>query len=727
MALTFALSIALLAARQDTAITYTTVAVPLSKALEGISKVCGQKLVASPVVANDIVIVNFEKVSVEEAKKRLASAVTGTWQTDPDGTQYLTADEPARNAERRAELEAKTKQIAEDLKNLQASAKRPAKSDNTDQPDSKDLPFASYDSASKLIAQLAAGLRASDLAAIPNEGRVVYSTTPNQMQRPLIVSGLSGLISAFVSAHNEEVSAYEAANPTGQPLDEAAQKALEMFGGSYEAPKRIDKPVSKILLAAENQGMFGFGPSSIQLSLVVFDSAGNVVATSERPLMGMGKAISAMGVDPQTGRAKEPTASTTDPSLNLDFEPSSLTKELNGLMNVVGGFNGDRKVSPELMQTLLHPDDHDPLSFGFSEELLQIAKAKGLNVVCCPPDTAVQLMGMVGGNQVTKLSVALQSMQENADLAVTMADGWLTVRASRPVESRESRVDRVSLARFLQTASKETVPSLDSLAEYAIKNPPPFDSPAILPHLMLVCPNAMSAGIRGMQDWKMLRLYGQLGASARSELRSGRSLAFGSLSVGQSTIVRQMVYGAGATFDVGPVDPNKKKGLFGLYGTTLPGQVKDFRQEPTELLPSGLPALGGISLSIKKTNVVIPANAKGSMLAMMGALGSQELAMLWAFSEDPKMSQLSTMFPKLDKFQVGDREELTFTLNLAKDVRQDHFLTDSKIAKDAPVVSRDQLPKAFLDEVADTMKKVKEGILPLMNPGMGGPQVPPRS
>ena len=303
----------------------------------------------------------------------------------------------------------------------------------------------------------------------------------------------------------------------------------------------------------------------------------------------------------------------------------------------------------------------------------------------------------------------------------------MVVRAADPASAATKRVDRPALAKFLASVKESGVPSLEALSQYAAKNPPLMESPVVLPHVMLVAPNAISIGMRGLQDWKMLRVYGLLSQSDKAGLRQGSAIPFGNLNAKAKGIVTQMVFGAGAKLQVGP----EKEGMPGLFmgmGMNRMSQPKTYKEEPTELMPNGLPAAGLLKLDLKPSHFVINTGAQGGMSMLFGAMGPEEYAMLKYFQDEPQMAQVTSMMPKLDKLKVGERDILDFRFILAEDVSQKHTLLDQRISKDAAIIGPDGLPKSFLAEVDKQIKLYKEGLSPFMSmPGMmGGAGVPPR-
>jgi len=733
-ALLFALALTNPAQDADVLVNYKTVAVPLSRALEEISKASGAKLKAAQLTEKETVVISVKGMPLSQVKARLATAVVGVWTKLDDGTEQLGADLTARLALSRAASQKRIQELDEALKGLRESlvVKNAAKpKTNTED---EDFDFVNSSAATRLIAQMTIGFRAVDLAGIPQGDRIVYSTQANSMQRQLNAQGLQKVMAEFIAEHNVQADAMKNGMSEIDPaMAEQMQKAKEMFGGLVADPKRIEAAPTKLLLVVERGGMFGFMGDSIEFNMIAFDSKGQVLASSTHPMggsarMGMAVEASTTAVGPDTPVKNPPQEQKPeDPRLKKNIELSPIAMELKSMTSFMNPGQSEKKPSAELLEHVMRPDLYDPLSFEYSESLIALEEALGNNLVACVPDSRMDFGMMGGAGRSETLATFNVRIENDDDIFVERKDGWATIRQVDPEASRAIKVDRKGFAAFLANVKSTVVPSLDALANYAATSPPLMETPVVMPHVMLVAPNAMSIGMRGLQDWKMLRLYGLLGPGERTALRQGLPLAFSSCNAKSQVILKQMVFGAGAKLQIGP----DKENVFGMFGGMAMGGnlgLSSYREEPTELLPSGLPAGGLLKLDIKPSHFVLSSDLKGGMSAMFGAMGPEEYAMLKYFTEEPKMAQLTGMMPKLDKFKVGDRDILDFRLILAEDVSQKHTLIDQRIGKDALVVGAKGLPKDFLAEVDKQLKLYKDGLSPFLSmPGMmGGSGIPPR-
>lgn len=740
MSTTVLFALAVLAQQDaDPKVTYETVAVPLSRALGDLNKSAGTRWKVSPQLQNEIVLVRVTDVPASELKERLARAVLGLWTKLDDGSEVLTIDSVARANATRAKDTARFKQIEEGLKRMRESLV-PPKATNSQAEAKQEMDFDGPGSGAgdRLIAHLSTSLRASDVATLKKGDRVVYSTAPTPVQRRLNVPNLAQIVAEFVQAHNRQ-AASSSLEQADQATLEQIEKAKALLGDFMPENKKIEQPPAKILFVVERGGMFGFMGDMTQLHAIAFDAQGRVLATASDALTGGGLMDPSRGDVATVGSAATgeegaeetqktaPESTPQDKALAKPIELSPLSQELKELTSFDGRGKAPRKMSAELRAMLLRPDQHDPLSFESSENILALAKAESNNLVALMSDGRMDFSTISRMGQAATLALVKETLINDVDVKVTYDKGWMSLSPADPEEARTNRVDRKSLAQLLASADQLGIASLDSLASYATVNPPITETPVALSHVMLLAPNAMSMGMSGVQDWPMLRLYGLLTTTERGTLRGGKALPLTSFSPKAQAILSQMLFGAGTKLQIGP----DKESALGMFATLGFGRLslKSFKEEPTEVMPNGLASGGVLKLDLKPGHFVLASTEGMEMFGrMMGAMGPQEYAMLKYFSTEPEMAQMSSMMPKLDKFQVGARETLDFRIVVAADVSQKHTLLDNKIAKGAPLVGPDALPADFLAEVDKQMKLYKEGLSPFMQMGrmIGGEGVPPK-
>jgi len=151
----------------------------------------------------------------------------------------------------------------------------------------------------------------------------------------------------------------------------------------------------------------------------------------------------------------------------------------------------------------------------------------------------------------------------------------------------------------------------------------------------------------------------------------------------------------------------------------------DYRTEPTEAMPNGLPSDGFVELKFRSEPV---AKMAGDVPSFLGgaALGADELAMFKLFKEDPNMAQASAMMPQIDQLHLGQREVYDFRFTVAPRVYMEKSLHDDKVTDKSPIVKVANLPADFQKQIDQRLAALKK--LPFFDPAfMGGNRgaVPP--
>jgi hypothetical protein len=716
----------------DTNVTYSTVAVPVKRAVEEIAKLTGARIDVAKAASSEIVVIRVTEAPLKDVMAKLASVTSCEWTQDADGINWLNYSAAQTRKEADDAAAARAKAVADALKKLDETIKKQGEG----QSEAKagvgagvgmaglSLAATTSTPAGKALLKIAMKLGPEAFSTIGPSERTVFSSSPTRMQRG--IGNISAIMSDLIRDHNaaaEKAKQAKAKEEVGSVEEQKAEAQMrEMFGGLF-ALDREDKPITappaKVLVIATRGGPFsgmGMLGDSITLQLRVYDATGTIVAAG----------MQSLNIDSQsedivrtfTNPEAAPPATTGE-----EIRLSDLAKEFAGFAN----FNPmagpiDKKPSDELLERLSHPDKYDPLSLAESEGLLGVAKAKAVNLIACVPDSVVSLMNAFSPKVKVTVDSVMSDLQSGRATTAELKDGWLTVRPSRPVESRKLRVDRRVLGDLIAAAIARELPSLEEYAAYALKNEQPTQTPIVMPYLIYFAPQTISQGMRGMTSWEMLRLYGELPESSRSILAQGGRLPFRSLLPSQAEQVRRMAFGASSRLIVESESskPKEEGGFFDMIASFMPKPSKDYKDEPTEVMPNGLPPEGFIELKGLNDTLAMPVGLNNRNQRMWGTLGADEIAMLRYFSEEPQFAQVASMMPKLEQMRLGSRRELNFTFRVAPDVLFKQSLLDDRMTKDAPVVAMDALPGDFKSRIAKRLEALKKTPWPTF-PGMGPP------
>lgn len=714
----YVLNIAVLAAlapavaqTPDTEVTYTTVAVPVKRAVEEIAKATGAKIDVAAEAASETVVICVRDTPLSELMKRLADVISGEWRTDSDGIQWLSYSPEKQKQEAAAEIAARQKEVAKAIKSM---PRGPDREELARENPNYDVDLLDLDAGTKVVFQILDRISVADIASVGSGERLVFSSSPTRMQRPL--GDVSEILSSFTKEHNKEARELlkqlkidEDRHP--QTVEEKQRRRefeiLNGYGpGESNVSKIIDKP-AKLLFIVGNGGEVA-DAGNLTLEVRMFDPEGRIVLST-----GLWLPVS-------DSVWTEPTDAGATKRTQIAFSP--LTQELGRVFNFSDPANIPAP-SQELREKLLRPDLYDPYSFGQSEALIELATAKGENVVCNYPDTLYLLLDRERAQRYVTIENLADFLRSTRVLDVKEADGWFIVRPLRPAHDRGIKVDRRALANLLAAAQRDGIPSLEDVAAYAAKCPDPRDTAWVMRYTALFAKAAFVNGLNGAENWDMLRLYGKLSQSERQSLRSGAGLSVGSLSPELRTLVAKFAFGFPVRLNVArptdtPVGPYMAYLL--RRRPTIPA---DYRDEPTEVMPEGLPGNATISLRTTEENFVMPVRTGPDIThGKLASLDADALAMLQYVKERPAVRQDIGMIPEIGDVKLGNRRVLDFTFTFAPGVTHAETLVDDVLPSNAPILTLATLPDSFKAMIQARLAALRKENL---YRGQGVPEAPP--
>lgn len=700
-------------------ITFESVAMPAKPLLAKLGKIVGANLETSMQTAGDVLVVRFQNVTAKEALDKIALAINGEWKPEENALRLI---RPQANDNREAAAEQRER-IVELQKDIKAQITALNKQSEAGKPDEDPemagamagLPFGGAEH-QKSILTLISRLNVADLASAMDGGRIVFASTPTRMQK-LLPGNLTPIVNEIVTAHNAAAKARATAEKHEPDTDEERQlmEFVKAFG-LFDEPKEVNTRPAKLLLVAETPQLFG----GFTLKLRLYDVQGKVVLETST-MLGMGSFME------DAMEMANPKAKPAPGGEDLTIEFSKETKELSQLFGGMMNPGGRKKISSELEAKLLRPDLYDPLSFGIAESLLASAKHRKVSLVAYLPDSTYSMLEYFMDGGTSTVNNFMNQMEQSESVKVEKSAGWYVLRPKQPYQARQDRIDRVGLARLVGAAKSKGTVGLDDIAAYAQTSPSPFGgASAALQYLMLFAPNAMQMGMTGMVDWEAVKFYGQLGLAQRQALIQGGRLSFAQLSPSQRFLVEKMMFGPRA--DLQQIDPNAPPAEGGfdflkMMTSFMGGKQTDYRQEPTEIMPNGLPPNGYFTMRATKEPVA-KAESDDPMLGH-AMLGADELALFRMFKDMPNGEMVAQMMPTIGQVRLGERTNYHLKFFAASDVALERTLQDNSVGAGGGLYTMDTLPadfKALIDKRYQALKKSPLGAFP--NLGVGR-QIPP--
>ena len=713
-------SLACMSPAQDTSVkvTYSTRAARASVVVRELGHLANLDLQTSPQTESEILIIAVKARPLTEVMDRIATVTSSQWKQEGSAFR-LVPNSKMRNQEDRVartklvakitkgihDLEANAnKRLAELEKSISAQnapkVKDTKSNENTSNAPGVPSPASFLRSRISLTSQFALislikGLDPTVLAQIGPDDRFVFSTEPNRMQRSL-GGDAADIIKDFIQTHNDQISNLPPMpSPDLTGMDSAQ---ITYFQNLRRRRSQKLDDVAKAVLVATSQDRSNDGRISFNLRL--YDSKGGVgfVSTANLPNAEAKNGGSDDGDPPGDAKAASPPAKTT---------PIEYTAESKALIEATSEKDSDSfrfNLSPELRRKLSLPNLYDPLSFADTDEILAYSKSIGKPLVANLPDD----YGGLGAQEESTLEAVADEIKDG-NVIVSMPDSeYLVIQPADPPNSRAIRADRLALATLMRAVDEKGVPTLDDFVSFALSSPSPDLGGFVDQYFNFLIPGQGGHMFEfgKSSNWDMLRFYGQLSSESRSILSHGGKLPFGSLTSAQRSEVEQLMYGASSELTID--DPQKTEDVFTPDWLRRGGNFLgiDYRGEPTEVAPTGLPSEGYLDLKVRKESFAQPVDIGGSgYIACLGVLGPEEMAMI-KLSRDAK--DTTRIAPVLSKIRIGEQSLLSFTFHVAPQIVIQQGLIDHYLPPNGTIVSEANLPSDFMKEVSDLMEALKK-------------------
>lgn len=688
----------------DPPVSYMTYAAPVRRVVAEIAEKSGSALKVSDNLGAHYLVVKVDGVPLSDLRAKIAEVTTGKWTLHEDGSMTLERDAAkwaqAVQADRQAKREHLGHSIAQRLKYLAEQEAAQMEDVSGEHQIIHDVGASApvHIALSRILGQMDLAF----LAELKPQERVVFSSSPTRMQRPLSASATQ-VLAQLVVAHNAEVAKSKGKPDPLEGIPPEARKYLEALRSFM--PRTFDDPITEppakaLVIVSRDASIWYTQDVDVRIELRFYDRNGTVILAGETSVSSgseWDREIDAMSES--IGAVEEEVQSQTE-SPAIKLRPESLA--MAAAFQHAGSMGPT--ISAATMQALLQPDLHDPLSFAPSDVVIHAAGAR--NLVANLPDQAVQLPvsdeGGVTGDSYTDTSL----------YRVLEDERWYVLIPANPVTTENTRADRLALAKLAQASYTKGVPSLPDAMEYARTVEDPLRSPINYQYFNIFCPNSITGQGGLSQTFDMLRLYALLGEGQRLALRRGERLRLDTLTTDAREWVHRMIFGSEALLEAGSseggdalddaLDP-----YLAIMATTFgAGPGKNYLTEPTEVLPAGITNQCLLSLKLSDETMVIPVTQQGNLAMHIGPLGITEMALFRMIMQTPLGANTGELEDLLARMRVGKLERLRFTIHLGSEASMRRQLMDPHVDKNSAMHSMATLPKAFQDSVDAQYKKL---------------------
>ncbi|MBX3120000.1 MAG: hypothetical protein KF784_13120 [Fimbriimonadaceae bacterium] len=716
-------------------ITYRAEAIPLKTVCEEITQKTGVPIAASGTLNSMIMVIDVRDVSVQELMDQLAEVVEAEWFKESAATRLTRTAAFIRKKEAEAfqrHLAAVTKsqtKIRETLKKageFDAAAAQAIATDvemmaKTFNPEVNDTNrWRRYQQISdklptrRLADRIAANLSPELIAAIRQNGRTVYSTSPNRMQKAMPFNVMPD-IEAFI---REQAIWSDALARIYQPNFEGGGIVDYQSHSIFTDRKKIEETPAKVLLVLNDQD----SSQSISLEVRLLNSTGRTITSTSTSIAASILSDPEMGDVFNKKMADLRAASASENPVELN--PLAQEFRDRAMQRLSTDNESLPPISLAFRTALLNPEKYDPLRFGITDILFEIAKTKALQLVAAPGDFMISMMGFSGDKAGIKPSEILGMMQMlPPELSPITAEGsWLTGKRGDFSGIREmATADRATYGKIIRQIGQDGRISLDVKCQIALQSASEYTFGSLYDICAPILLNSTPSEVNlGGSNRNMLRLHGLLTRSQKATLANDGRLVIGSLSPEQQQVIYNMVFKS-SRFDSGIVPAAVELSDSNSVGQEVPGAW--LPEESTELFPNGLPRNGVITATLGQNAIVMVEQSFDMMNSFTQPMDPQSIGFHLAMKDRAGRSQGSDeYYSKIEwkSFRMADQTSWHYMFEYTEKIHASHQLTDT-VNKGEKVNSIDALPS----ETQAAIKKAKDDMVKTLNgqqkpPGGGG-------
>ncbi len=552
------------------ALTLSLPAEPLSKALADIAQKTGDRLLVSPQLANEVVMIDVHDVAPTDLLAKIASTVGGRWADSTSGKR-LDLDTLLDAQDRQLAVKERTTLLKGEIDQLSSQVKQqgvfdPAKLQQQMQemrqqqqqlgqqggPGGRRAGFAQMSNmqtmmpGGRAVIQSVVSIRVDDLARIGPGQRVVFSSIPTQMQRPL--PGNPTLVArTFLNDQAKMIA-------QGGMGRQRGNQAQTRNTGAQQQPNPMEQQIARLQNASIGKSYLivtRFGDNNaLNCQYIVADTQGAILGSGDLSIGDDRLARAAQEVKPALEGEKpvelSPLAKTAAQVFSRGTRGSFRAQFVvfSGADNVVttsaGDAFDDEEPAAELVKSLRDPESNDPLNL-LPTEAIRLITGKD-NLVALLPDSVLQdsARSLIVTKTPSQLGAAAK---DDWGLVFTTTDGWTTVAPKHLFEARESRVNRSALKGLIDIILSKGVPRLDDMAKYAVTSPISGSGGLDQAIVGVLDPASVSLieEVYGTNR-DMLLMWSSMGQTTRNNLAGGKQLPVNNISVNAMKLLADMVY-----------------------------------------------------------------------------------------------------------------------------------------------------------------------------------------
>lgn len=610
---------------------------------------------------------------LSEVMERIAIASASRWSVE-DGVSRLVPDEAMRKGQEQKHIAARLEQRESMIRDMSSILEDLRKEDMEEEGVADAI--ASYESWLNIYK----AVDGPTLAAMKPEDRIVFSSRPTQMQRPL--PPIQNYLGYFIKEINREYEEYP--GPTYEENSEELQRIRDMIAKyAFDYMSRKGE-VAKVLLVASGSTYDRKALPTVELYL--YDRTGRLLGSFYQDEYVDSEAYYGTTYSPETEAAAQRFIKDVDDLIKRDPKPEmpqwwqeiALESSRSYREMVNDTVIPPTHFSPETIDRIYHPTQYDPLGLSIGEALVRFGKATNQALAVTLPEVIP-----LAATDASPWEMLRTWFTYPEGMEISYEGSWFLIQPSVPVVHREQILDREALEILLNSGDEHGMLSYDSIAAFALRVPAAMmDSfttrPAEYISLEKQGLDYPWAGDANM-GWNALKFYGSLSKGQQNSLKRGESVAIRSLSASARTQLTTLLFGSDSRIGRPSIEDRKRfTEEFGEYAFTyLIGDtisLGDYRDEPTEAMPNGLNTNGVITGEAYKTLVVAPGKLEGDKFEWESIISLDEYT---ALMQSPYAAPSLFMM-------LGERDELRMTISVSPQAAPYFMFSSNQITDTKP-------------------------------------------
>lgn len=682
-----------------------------------LSSKTGKTFVADPAMANEVVAIYVKGMPLSEVLAKVADVSYGMWVNRTAGITLIS------DTDRIKKEGTVSRNKALDVIRQAKTAVRAYMAGGLKFKDPEDA--AQYEGSwsspqGKVWAAMAMQIPDTVFADATEEVRTVYSTSPNAMQKGINLSGVAPLLSQWVTEQNKDTAdmrkAMEDQSANIPPEMAGYMDAYKSIFGDAMTPQEIKSqpvkvlgvviPVPKYYYDAGDE----YEPVAPSLEIRVIDQAGKVILNYEAGLSDLQNIMESLAnpVDPDQEGA--PSNAPADSETQSEGAPLELPAEFGVYRDGFVGMTemGDVKAPPaESVEMVIHPETYEPLKYLVGMPYVAAAKTKNKQLVAyIPDDAATNFFWNTSGKQKLGIDFVTSTIGNDDEIGKPV---W-TMRAEDVVKSRKERINRSDLGTFVRLSANGKTPDLESKAAFAARNQDAQDSSVLMLYRNFF-QNDMEGAFTGGNNWESLIFWGLLDKGSKGMITNGQGVTLDRIPRAAQTFLYDQVFNKTVTLQtLKSMEP--KPVWSNMLGQLGAGRNMGQLDEPTEMMPQGIPRNGYIKGWVKNEPYLIQLGKSGQRNQLSAPLSPEELAMVSEFMRAmPSEMTGGISEDSLNQMYEGSRTSIHLGVYLSPEKGTAYDVADRTAPDMSKSYSMNNLPKDFeaqLNQVKASMKDSKE-------------------